>query len=112
MAGGGDSQCAIRGSQNCGRGGFCCLAIALEGGIDDGPSGEGTSEVAVGGDSANSFDGATDGADADDGAWGIGPDGCTCTNSDYGPCGLANPCGCCPGSGLSCTGSQQCVNLP
>jgi hypothetical protein len=38
--------------------------------------------------------------------------GCTCSMV-YGPCGTANGgCGCCPGQGLACGGSQKCFVLP
>jgi hypothetical protein len=41
------------------------------------------------------------------------PPMCSCQSSMYGPCGVANGgCGCCAGSGLTCTGSNTCFSPP
>jgi hypothetical protein len=37
--------------------------------------------------------------------------GCQCSTV-YGSCGAANPCGCCPGQNLVCTGNNTCISPP
>jgi hypothetical protein len=39
-----------------------------------------------------------------------GPPVCTCSML-YGPCGGANPCGCCSGQQLTCSGNSQCITV-
>ena len=106
------SPCASRGPPNCGSGGFCCLAVAAEGGADGPMLDAWIGDVASEGDAVNSADDAVDGTDAADSSWGVGADGCACTNVIYGPCGSANPCGCCLASGLLCSGSNVCIDGP
>jgi hypothetical protein len=37
--------------------------------------------------------------------------GCKCSIV-YGPCGVANSCGCCPDQQLTCNGNNQCITTP
>jgi hypothetical protein len=39
-----------------------------------------------------------------------GPPPCMCSHV-YGACGAQNPCGCCSGEQLKCSGSSQCINV-